>query len=284
LNVLRTSNGGELWDSTPLPLLPEEAYSIAAAYPYFLDDKTGWIALKLQSGSNFSLGRLFATQDGGSTWEERSLPLGEPVRFIDASRGFVAGGPAGDELYRTQDGGITWEAQALPDLGEYEFDSIFTGLPEFKNDGEGWLPVTMAGEESHLAVLRSKDGGESWLLDTVLDLDTAVPPAGALPFSLTMAGEWRTAIPSPGPYNIASLAREILTPDGSGFSGNIVALDFSPDGSGWALVQEGTCSGDKTSVENITPTDGIPLTCRQQTRLIATGDGGLTWSEVRLPD
>jgi photosystem II stability/assembly factor-like uncharacterized protein len=111
LFVGRTDDGGMSWRFAALDLGPGlDFYNVAAAFPEVLDDTHLWLALKLQSGSSFSLGRLYASVDGGETWELRSHPLGEPVRFEDALLGWTLGGSAENAAYRTFDGGLNWSA------------------------------------------------------------------------------------------------------------------------------------------------------------------------------
>ncbi len=101
IQVLRTNDGGVTWQSSPLPTLtPEDAQSLDRAFLDFVDAETAWLVFKLQTGSSFSLGHLYSTRDGGISWEEGSAPAGEPVKFMDASRGWMLSGPAGDALYR----------------------------------------------------------------------------------------------------------------------------------------------------------------------------------------
>ena len=169
LQVLRTQDGVN-WQANPiLPVKPEEADSVETAYLDLGEAGAAMLALKLQSGSSFSVGRLFATQDDGRTWQERSLPLGEPVKFLDALHGWTAGGPAGNLLYRTEDGGETWEPQVLPfpPGGRAQ-----VGLPHFNCDrvGDGCiqprLPVIITGRTGNsLALYTSQDAGRSWSLD-----------------------------------------------------------------------------------------------------------------------
>jgi hypothetical protein len=93
-----------------LPLNGEEAAVIENAHFDLAVSGLTRLALELQSGSSFSLGRLFASRDSGLTWQERSLPLGEAAHFSDELNGWTYGGPTGDALYSTQDGGYTWQA------------------------------------------------------------------------------------------------------------------------------------------------------------------------------
>lgn len=116
LQVLRTQDG-VTWQAVPFPQLPaEEAGSIESAYFDLRDGSSASLVLKLQSSSSFSLGRLFVTGDGGQTWQERTIPLGEPVKFQDALHGWTAGGPTGEALYRTDDGGFTWRPESAQSL------------------------------------------------------------------------------------------------------------------------------------------------------------------------
>ena len=118
-SIYRTPDAGETWvKSLHSELTPGETWELDSATFEFLDGEVGWLALKLHSGNNFSFGRLLATNDGGLTWVERELPLGEPVVFTDAQNGRTAGGPL-DQVYFTEDGGQSWllsENQSSADL------------------------------------------------------------------------------------------------------------------------------------------------------------------------
>jgi photosystem II stability/assembly factor-like uncharacterized protein len=105
LLIHQTQDGGENWQTQSLPFT---GMDVSTVYLEFVDAQTGWLVQKMVSSSSFSLGKLFATQDGGRTWQERLIPLGEPVQFSDALNGWVVGGPAEDQFYRSEDGGKSW--------------------------------------------------------------------------------------------------------------------------------------------------------------------------------
>jgi hypothetical protein len=108
LEFFRTTDGGQHWSTVTFDgFTPAETLEIASASFEFLDEHIGWLVLKLHSGINFSFGRLLATIDGGTTWQERELPLGEAVVFRDEFHGWTAGGPL-DQVYLTEDGGLSW--------------------------------------------------------------------------------------------------------------------------------------------------------------------------------
>jgi len=162
--VMRTDDGGITWQSSQLSALtPEEAQSVDTAFLENVEADTAWVVLRLQSGSSFSQGRLFATQDGGASWEERSAPAGEPVKFVDAAQGWMVGGPAGEALYQTLDGGWTWQQMviALPNNS-----SVIAGLPWFDSLGKGWLPVLSGrGSGEKLVFYSSLNVGNTWSLE-----------------------------------------------------------------------------------------------------------------------
>jgi hypothetical protein len=202
ITLLRTGDGGESWqEAAVLISKSEEALQIASASLDIVDSKISYVALQLHSSSNFSLGRLLATSDGGLTWQERSLPLGEPVTFLDSQRGWTSGGPQ-DEIYYTEDGGQTWNLTN-------------NGSPEN-------LSFELAAEKNPAHAL---------------DEDGDVPEG-------------------------------------------VVALNMVNDQSGWAIVQEGTCTGYKPRAGEIAPQGSPSLQCVSSSQLMMTDDGGLSWRDI----
>jgi hypothetical protein len=58
-----------------------------------------------------------------------------------------------------------------------------------------------------------------------------------------------------------------------------VTVDFFDPLHGWSIVQRGQCQGEKRP----TSSAADPLECTQEWLLLATADGGLTWSEISPP-
>lgn len=278
IRVYRSFDGGETWTASDL-LVARGA--IARAYLDFVDRQTGWLVLKLESGSSFSLGRLYATRDGGRTWEERSAPLGEPAVFVNEVRGWMVGGPAGDGFYRTLDGGLTWEPQELPGLPQVP---VFIGQPQFTTPQEGRIPVTLlADPDASLVIYVTRDGGDTWFMEREVALTPGSQPGDAVPFNL-QTEVWHLADPSISGLTVFDKGKDAGAPTTLGTTGlppGTVSLDFISPDLGWALVQENRCSGDK--IQTYQP-DPVLFTCEMKTRLFRTDDGGLTWLELNPLD
>jgi len=280
LEVLLTDDGGESWESNTLSTRGSTSDMPAGAfYLEFIDPLNGFLALKLQSGSSFSLGRMFVTADGGRTWEERSLPLGEPVAFADTQRGWVAGGPGGGQLFMTADGGLTWEEQRLPIPSEINEKQLFVGLPQFDQGGRGYLPVTVGAPKNPvILILASDDGGKNWELIQEIPLGQDTMPGKTLPFSVTPEGTWWTGTDTQL-YKAARTNLEARAISGAGLPVGVNRLDFATPQTGWALAQEGACTGEKTPY-GVTAGENQPLQCEMTWRLWATEDGGVSWRAI----
>ncbi len=140
--VYQTTDGGNTWtqkyindpnaanagDSLPLGGLK------AGIAP--LDMQTAWVyGVIYETGTPY----LFRTDDGGSTWNEVTLPLPvgvenyelgidrDQMKFLSPRNGFIAMRLTGDihqlAVYVTQDGGNTWTLTAtpIPDGGSADF-------------------------------------------------------------------------------------------------------------------------------------------------------------------
>ncbi len=268
-----TDDGGATWVSHPFPVSLTE---VAAVDLEFIDEQTGWALLKINSGSSFSVGRLFATQDGGITWEERNAPMGEPVFFVDVNNGWMVGGPAGNQIYQTPDGGLTWYPQELPVLPD---GHTYIGQPVFETALKGVLPVTVLGKpDSSLVLFATWDGGGTWRVAQSTVLPPGYEPGGALPFSHN-SGRWWAAAPDSNNLltatNLAYEPERVLT---TGLPPGIVKLDYVTSDVGWVLIQDNQCYGDKIPEY---ASDPSAFYCRSDTRLYQTNDGGTHWNEVQ---
>lgn len=279
LILLRTEDGGLNWSQIASPLPTQEISSIAAIYPYFLDAQTGWIAMKLQSSSNFSLGRLFSTQDGGQTWEELALPLGEPVKFLDSGQGWIAGGPRSDQLFWTEDGGRSWRLQSLPPIPAGSADQIYLSLPLWTANLQGFLPVTVSGPtNSKLLLFTTPDRGKTWKFFQLIEL--ASQAGQPVLFSLLKDGLWWAAGPGSRALITNSFNESVVVQTVLNLTGNIIAIDFISSRNGWKITQAGECTGEKLKLETASSTENSAFICHSTSILWATEDAGRTWKDI----
>jgi photosystem II stability/assembly factor-like uncharacterized protein len=262
LDILHTPDSGKTWQ-------PAGTLSFSAPdapgniWLHFIDTQTGWSAIQLPSSSNFSLGQLFRTTDGGQTWIELSLPIGAPVYFVDAQTGWTAGGANGDELYVTHDGGESWSGlELIPGQGYYD-------LPTFVN-GTGLLSVTIPEEgNQRVAFFISQDAGQTWQPASEIPVPTAVPMGTKLPVSILDAFTWFIANPETGALFLTQDAGKTITLLNANLPVQIV--QFVTPEMGWALTFSGVCTGAKESLD---------FQCSSQMGLWQTDNGGEIWATI----
>lgn len=261
LALARTSDVGETWQINNLPLAISDAHQVSDVYIDSTDLGITWIALKIHSGSSFSLGRLFFTDDEGETWQERSLPVGEAVEFLDQKTGWTAGGPAGDLLYNTQDGGYTWQSQELIIPRE---QIVEVGLPVFFDRQYGWLPVSLSNKNvEQLVILYTQDGGINWLGNINSELNIINTNIEIASKALLELDEWESS-GATLPAVFTNLPKNSI---------KIYPLDQLR---AWVVTQTGICAGDKNNPEI------NRLICEQKWMLLATEDGGQSWQEITI--
>jgi photosystem II stability/assembly factor-like uncharacterized protein len=235
--------------------------------------------------------RLLWTADGGSTWQERT-PVEKPVPSLAASvfnsesEGWAVSFPirAGEYLlYHTTDRGSTWQVQSLQ-LPAGDWQPLQVGSIDSANLWVAYRQVTSI-LFSRGALLKSTDGGVSWnvydvpigepiFFDTTQSGWTAGGAAGNELFTTADGGlTWQAQA-----LKAADLPVEtILAPEekaAAGLPGQVMRLEYSDAQTGWAVVVQGDCQGEKGSPETA---------CRQVSTLWKTGDGGKTWQPVALP-
>lgn len=113
LAVYGTQDAGQRWALLgSLALSPLERGATTQSLVMHADGK-GWLMLRLRSSSNFNIGRLFATRDGGHTWQRLSTPpAAGKIRFITSLEGTLTASRGKSGAWLTQDGGNSWLAMA----------------------------------------------------------------------------------------------------------------------------------------------------------------------------
>lgn len=169
--LFRSDDGGETWRPTALDRL-----SITAMALHPTDAQRLWvIRAGARTGSITSSGRtvaVFASDDGGSTFTQVSLPADmSQARHVALSQGaiWIAGYvPSGTSVFRSMDGGLTWVSTAFPSA------SVFNLVAHPSDPDIAWT-------RDQQVVLRTGDGGASFA-DVTPTLEN-----GDFPYSLAVS-------------------------------------------------------------------------------------------------
>jgi glycoside hydrolase-like protein len=269
----QTNDGGITWATRALSLFEsgEIGSNAEKAEMGWFDARTGWISVKQISGSNFSMGVLFTTSDGGSSWSRFILPIADKIYFSDPQMGWAIGGPTGDEVFNTQDAGASWRNVRPADIPH---GIQATTYPPIVSGGQGLLVMTTLGVENNL-MLYSLANSVKWLALGQVKLD--VQP-GIIGISILDPQNFVTTIP--GTKSIVRMTNgelDVLNNE-DGLSASIVELDMVSMDVGWAKSVEARCVTDSLSNGQT-----ASVSCSSTTRLLQTTSGGATWQNVDLP-
>lgn len=259
-SLLKTTDGGLTWSKT---LLPGNKYVNSISFP---SETTGYLAC--------SMGTVMKTTDGGITWTATVNPnMLEmiDVFFVDYNTGFVAG-EQGFSM-RTTNGGVTWTTTGSNyHLKDMYFVNGMTGyaisgsaLVKTTNAGTTWTPVgmddiwsfdfinvsTVFGTGSIGRLFKSTDQGvtcqnfnPSVTYDNFNDLHF---PTHLVGYAVTWGGE---------------------------------IVKTSDAGLNWSIIS----SGQFDRISSIWFTDASTGYIVTGTNALKSVDGGLTWTEIALPN
>jgi len=285
-SIARTFDSGNTWQVTTLSLFePGDVNSFAGAvYLYFIDSDIGWLVIKRATSSNFNVGTLFKTTDGGNTWTQFSIPIGEPVYFVTSEIGWTAGGVAGNEFYRTEDGGQSWYAQKIVrPLLHNKIQRELYQLPKFANIREGVLPViTSDGKTTEVEFFVTDDSGQSWSFAKHLPVEREIG-SRAIPLAIFDTKHWLMVVPNSNRLLRTSNRSETMTEiSHDPMTAGITELDMVTPEVGWAKYESGSCAPVPRTDKNFTSPQA-ETSCTMETRFLKTYDGGQTWIELNLP-
>lgn len=271
--LYRTTEGAGSWTRLPIP--SAHVTGTASSLPNFAHDmwfvnrKVGFLSAASDYPHGAAPYRLFATDDGGLTWQVRGpLPSGAFVRqFEDARRGFATSARA--EL-STMDGGRTWSKIQPPCRGPFEGGRF-----------GGTVQVWQCGA-SHRHLRATTDGGATWTVRSA--------PRGTRYLDVLGARTWVARSSDPTRFFVTTSAGRTWTPHRLTAPRHwaVASFGLATHRSGWAIFGREP-KGGHGSLFSCTSLDG-PIVgeareCKVFTAavLMRTTDGGLHWTPAGPP-
>jgi Uncharacterized protein related to plant photosystem II stability/assembly factor len=183
VDVHRTDDGGATWETVTLASIPSPGPDPLVGFPTFsvVSSDVAYILVQAE-GTPDSEFRLFATVDGGRSWQSRPrLPL-RSITFVDPLVGWAVRNDSG-ALIRTVDGGKSWASQQLPAVpGIRASDLSPASGPARLADGTLLLFESAARDGDRGAFFASHDDGSTWAMaargPTEAGYSVAVPDGG----------------------------------------------------------------------------------------------------------
>jgi photosystem II stability/assembly factor-like uncharacterized protein len=263
LEVYGTSDGGATWNKVTLDQFG--SFQLSALQITFVNAHDGWALASLSEITNNRPGVLYRTTDGGANWTRIQAPVGGALQFVSADIGWIIGGRvnyARNLLYTTQDGGQTWAEQRLDLPFGAENANVMIGAPAFFSATTGVIAVNL---EKSVAIYLTADSGRTWTGAWSLPLQAA--DHLALPILAAHATNALLAV-SAGVYATSDSGATWKQITANANLGSALTLGLNANGDGWAVIARGWCPAQFTSRCN-------------NTRLIATHDGGVAWAPVK---
>jgi photosystem II stability/assembly factor-like uncharacterized protein len=260
--VLRTVDGGASWQRVLL------APAAPGAYPPIqlqaIDRLTAWVLLPTCVGCRAELRR---TVDGGSSWTTVVTAPIVAMRFVSATRGWIAVQPSSRaDVELTTDGGATWTTRAHTESGSViSVEAAGTSAWVLTREG-GYCSASTC---TRYALTRTTDMGVTWA-------DLGNPK------------------PDNTPCSGGHLVGPLFVSGSLGWFAENTGAGGARASTGWLQSGDGgrtwKCSAAPSQVESVSAADSRHLwaTMRRpgestSSVLLASDDGGATWRSVGLP-
>jgi len=266
----------------------------------FVDEFNGWSVGNDVSGYVMVLN----TSDGGTTWNQQSLPLNVGwltiVKFVDINNGWVAGKDT-DTLnmlvFNTSDGGNNWVQQSTP--LQYGITPVSI---DFVDSSIGWI---IGVDLSYtLITFNTSDGGNNWVqqyaptgeytqiygLDFIDSNNGWVVSVDSLGYAFiinTSDGGANWTQQAPATYYVSLSAVSFLNASEGlavGISGNTYASIYKTIDGGITWTSQLFTPGSLLSVKFVDPNNAWAAGYDPTGSVIFNSiDGGLTWNKQNLP-
>lgn len=155
-SIVRTDDGGKT--SRVLKKFEEPT---SWANLYFINSKTGWIAVSQWKGKKFEgpfNTLILHTRDGGKTWiSQFNQPSGaiDELFFVSSEVGWAIGKGKGGLILHTEDGGKHWRRQKSGT--KLKLQNAF-----FVDSKKGWITMNTESSGEKAIILQTEDGGDHW--------------------------------------------------------------------------------------------------------------------------
>lgn len=268
VSITRTFDGGATWQRDNIAGLHGGSPQFAIA---FVDAQRGWLA-----GARDGRGLILATSDGGRTWQQQ-YPVSGPVpsvaiSFANEKVGYGLGTVGdGSAILRTDDGGKSWTKIATFPGGSRLVSATVPPLwLSFVDERHGWA-IAPTGQ-----LMRTGDGGSQWQ-------PVEVPPANGIFRGVKFATQEAGCV-----ENLAG--RHFGTTDGGANwqaadgVGGVAACAARLAGKQWVLTLPPLPQKVWTWTVLDTPGPAGAWALLNGRPLLATGDGGKTWTQFDWPE
>jgi photosystem II stability/assembly factor-like uncharacterized protein len=144
--IIKTTNSGGNWVVQSTPQSDSDYYAFHSVY--FTDENTGFIACGHLS--NYNIGRILKTTDGGDSWFIIPLPVDKQmtnVYFINSNTGYATGL---ETVLKTTDGGNNWALQQT-------VFNVYLYQIHFTEPNTGYVCGTNG------VILKTTNGGYNWV-------------------------------------------------------------------------------------------------------------------------
>jgi hypothetical protein len=216
----------------------------------WLDERNAMVLVKESSSSNFSIGTLFISEDGGKSWSAKGVPVAEKLVFLDPLVGYMLNPASSESLYRTQDGGNSWNLVEINLPEVLESGAFQLSLPISLSDGRVYLPIKTMEEEA-----RS------------IDYLVGIEPSSTAKSMIEL--ESFGILPILPPSNQKQIPET--------FSEHISKIQTQDAQDLWITLTGGECEN------NLADDDKLDIICESSWQIVRSQSGGLEWVTVNLP-
>jgi photosystem II stability/assembly factor-like uncharacterized protein len=275
--IWRTQDGGQTWQASQALDVSGLGDVFAPSDLVFVDDQTGWLLVHVGAGMSHDYVVLYATRDGGQTWEALFDPITDNfpqscgktgMAFVDANTGWITGNCNGvvAELFfqRTVDGGRTWQPVAVPppagepaDLFTRDDRACGTEAPALASSQALKLVVVCRDFDNNVSNYLYTANSADWQAWTAAPLP-AYDALGSLDMLNATTG-WTLGAKDGDPFGTGP--RQLYQTTDGGATWTLLKelnwrgqLNFVDEQTGWAVAQAG-----------------------EEVALVQTTDGGKSW-------